>query len=232
MSRFSAEELRGVYRAVLTRRDVRAFRPDPVAQQTLARLLLAAHHGPSVGFMQPWNFIVITDLALKREIHAMVAREKELAAADFSGPRREVYDRLKLEGILEAPVNLCVTCDPERFGPGVIGRHTVRETDVFSVCCAVQNLWLAARAEGLGVGWVSILRNDLLRALLKIPEPVFPVAYLCIGYPERFASRPELEEIGWAPRVDLKELIFANGWGRRDGVEALAEAAGAEDLLR
>jgi 5,6-dimethylbenzimidazole synthase len=221
MKAFPPKERQGVYRAILSRRDVRAFRPDPVPSVLLARLLHAAHHGPSVGFMQPWSFIVITDTAVKQRVHAIVTREKERAASDFHGERRDVYRSLKLEGILEAPINLCVTCDPTRFGPGVIGRHTIRETDFFSVCCAIENLWLAARAEGIGVGWVSILCNEELREILAIPQPIVPVAYLCIGYPVGFTDRPLLETIGWAPRLDLAELIHMNVWGEREGMDDL-----------
>lgn len=221
MKAFPPKERQGVYRAILSRRDVRAFRPDPLPPVLLARLLHAAHHGPSVGFMQPWNFIVITDTAVKQRVHAMVTREKESAASDFHGERRDVYRSLKLEGILEAPINLCVTCDPTRFGPGVIGRHTIRETDFFSVCCAIENLWLAARAEGIGVGWVSILRNEELCEILAIPQPIVPVAYLCIGYPVGFTERPLLETIGWAPRLDLAELVSMNVWGAHEGMDDL-----------
>jgi 5,6-dimethylbenzimidazole synthase len=232
MKAFSPRERQGVYRAIGTRRDVRVFRPDPIPPVILARLLRAAHQGPSVGFMQPWNFIVIVDAELKRRVHAMVSREKEAAASDFDGARREMYRSLKLEGILEAPINLCVTCDPTRFGPGVIGRHTIRETDLFSVCCAIENLWLAARAEGVGVGWVSILRNEELCGILAIPEPVFAVAYLCIGFPNGFADRPMLEAIGWAPRLALSDLVYVNAWGARSGAEDLFRRLREEGPLR
>ena len=221
MRAFSPRERQGVYRAIVSRRDVRVFRPDPIPPAILARLLRAAHQGPSVGFMQPWNFIVIVDAELKRRVHAMVARETEAAASDFDDARRDVYRSLKLDGVLEAPINLCVTCDPTRFGPGVIGRHTIRETDLFSVCCAIENLWLAARAEGVGVGWVSILRNEELRRILGVPEPVFPVAYLCIGFPNGFPDRPMLETIGWAPRLELSDLVYVNAWGARSGADDL-----------
>jgi len=221
MKAFSPRERQGVYRAIVSRRDVRVFRPDPIPPAILARLLRAAHQGPSVGFMQPWNFIVVVDAELKRRVHAMVVREKEAAASDFESARRELYGNLKLDGVLEAPINLCVTCDPTRFGPSIIGRHTIRETDLFSVCCGIENLWLAARAEGVGVGWVSILRNDELREILGIPEPVFPVAYLCVGFPDGFADRPMLETIGWAPRLELSELVYVNAWGTRSGADDL-----------
>src|SRR5262249_36222509 len=119
----------------------------------------------------------------------------------------------KLEGILDAPLNICVTCDRQRFGPAVLGRHTIPETDLYSTCAAIQNLWLAARAEGIGVGWVSILDPDELRKLLGIPQHVVPVAYLCVGFPSEFAPRPMLETAGWLPRLPLTDVVFSNRWG-------------------
>ncbi len=215
---FSEEERQGVYKAIHQRRDIRVFRPDPVPDEVLVRLLEAAHHAPSVGFMQPWNFLLVSDLETRKRVKAMVERERLAAADKFEEPRRTWYLSFKLEGILEAPVNLCVTCDPTRNTPGtggpVIGRNTLRETDIYSTCCAVENLWLAARAEGLGVGWVSILQNDELREILSIPEPVIPVAYLCIGYPTEFHERPLLEAVGWAPRLPLADLVFFEKWGQ------------------
>lgn len=220
LQEFSEEERRGVYKAIHRRRDIRVFRPDPVPDEVLVRLLEAAHHAPSVGFMQPWNFLLIRDLAVRKRVKEMVERERLAAADRFEEPRRTWYLSFKLEGILEAPVNICVTCDPSRNTPGsgapVIGRNTIRETDLYSTSCAVENLWLAARAEGLGVGWVSILRNDELRELLGIPEPVVPVAYLCIGYPSEFAASPFLERTGWAPRLPLEEMVFFERWGARE----------------
>src|SRR2546428_2745463 len=180
-----------LYRLIDTRRDVRAFRADPIPDATLQRILDAAHHAPSVGFMQPWNFIVVRDPATKARVQTVFARENERAAMQFEGERAELYRTLKLEGIMEAPVNLCVTCDRTRSGPHVLGRNTIIDTDVYSTCCAVQNLWLAARVEGVGVGWVSILDYDDLRSILGIPATVVPVAYLCIGYPREFLEEPE-----------------------------------------
>lgn len=168
---FSAEEKRGLYRAIYERRDVRAqFRPDPIPRPVLARLLAAAHHAPSVGFMQPWDFILIDDPALREAVHQVFARENELAATNYQGEREALYRSLKLEGILESALNLCVTCDRRRGGPHVLGRNTALDTDLFSVCLAVQNLWLAARAEGIGVGWVSILDSEELADLLALPK--------------------------------------------------------------
>ena len=205
-----------LYDLIFSRRDVRRFLPRPVPGEILERILTAAHHAPSVGFMQPWNFIVIRSLAVKRKVKELFLRENRKAAAVFRGKRRRLYESLKLEGIEEAPVNLCVTCDPARLGPHVLGRHTIRRTDVYSTCCAVQNLWLAARAEGIGVGWVSILRNGSLKKILGIPARIIPVAYLCVGYPVEFLSQPELEKAGWASRLPVDRLVFSDRWGRRE----------------
>lgn len=192
----------------------------------MRRILTAAHYAPSVGFMQPWNFIVIRDPIVKARVKALFLEENRKAARRYRGRRRQLYHQLKLEGILEAPLNICVTCDRHRAGPHVLGRNTIRNTDIYSTCCAIQNLWLAARAENIGVGWVSILRNDRLKRILSIPSGVLPVAYLCVGYPVEFFRKPELELVGWAPRSRLERLIFSDRWGRsffsngmRDGVD-------------
>ena len=210
---------RGVYEAIAQRRDMRAFEPDPIPPETLARVLGAAHQAGSVGFMQPWSFIVVGDLETRRAIRAHVERERLRAAEAFTGARRAQYLSYKLEGILDAPLNVCVTCDRERNGPAVLGRHTIRDTDVYSTCGAVQNLWLAARAEGLGVGWVSVLEPAALRRILGIPEHVLPVAYLCIGAVREFPERPVLESTGWLPRLALSQVVFENRWGAAPGAE-------------
>ena len=210
-SAFSPEALAAVYQAIFTRRDIRRFRPDRLPDNLLRRLLEAAHHAPSVGFMQPWNFIVVRDPAIKARVKDLFERERQAAACFYDEPRRAQYLSLKLEGILEAPVNLCVTCDPTRGGT-VLGRNAIPETDVYSTCLAVENLWLAARAEGVGVGWVSILKNAILREILGIPPYILPVAYLCLGYPETFDAEPLLQTAGWRQRLPLDELVFADRW--------------------
>ena len=210
---FSPAERAALYRVIESRRDVRAFRTDPIATETLARILGAAHHAPSVGLMQPWNFIVIRDAATKARVKALFEVQNELAVANYAGARADLYRSLKLEGIEEAPINLCVTCDRTRSGPHVLGRNTVTDTDVYSTCCAIQNLWLAARVEGVGVGWVSILDYDDLRPIFGIPETVWPVAYLCIGYPRAFLGEPELQRRGWATQLPMNQIIFEERWG-------------------
>jgi 5,6-dimethylbenzimidazole synthase len=203
-----------LYRIIDSRRDVRAFRPDPIPDETLHRILLAAHHAPSVGFMQPWNFIIIRDPLTRARVKASFLEENRRAAEHYPGERGTLYRSLKLEGIEEAAINICVTCDRTRAGPHVLGRNTIIDTDIYGTCCAVQNLWLAARAEGIGVGWVSILTIDALRMILGIPESVLPVAYLCVGYPEEFFDEPELQRRGWAHRLPLNEVIFRERWGQ------------------
>ncbi|HEV7215497.1 MAG TPA: 5,6-dimethylbenzimidazole synthase, partial [Chloroflexota bacterium] len=208
------EHRQGVYQAIYQRRDVRSFRSDPLPDAVLARLLDAAHHAPSVGFMQPWGFLLVRDRATREQVQVLFERERQAAACFFEEPRRSQYLSLKLEGILEAPVNLCVTCDPTAAGPAVLGRNSIPETDVYSTCCAVENLWLAARAEGIGVGWVSILKLQQLREIFGIPPHVVPVAYLCLGYPsDGFPARPVLQTAGWRQRTPLGAVLHYERWG-------------------
>jgi 5,6-dimethylbenzimidazole synthase len=209
---FSPEKKQGLYEAIYKRRDMRHFISKPINPEKLGRVLDAAHHAGSVGYMQPWNFLVITDTTVKNKIAMNFKNANEEAAQKFSGDQQKLYNSLKLEGIQDAPVNICVTCDRTRFGPNVLGRNTVFETDLFSTCCAVQNLWLAARAEGLAVGWVSILSNDKLKEDLDIPDHIQPVAYLCVGHTESFYSKPMLETAGWNQRLPVEKLIYYNKW--------------------
>lgn len=226
---FSTDERDAVYRAIFTRRDVRSeFLPDPVPDEVLARVLTAAHHAPSVGFMQPWDFLVIRSLAVKARVQALYREANEEAAQMFEGEKQATYRRLKLEGIVESPVNLCITCDRKRHGPVVVGRTHIKTMDIFSAVCAVQNLWLAARAEGLGVGWVSIFHQQALREALCIPHHIMPIAYLCVGYVSHFHDRPELEKAGWLSRLPLEELLHFDGWGGSpdEAGQALCKAVG------
>ncbi|MEO6609860.1 MAG: 5,6-dimethylbenzimidazole synthase [Aestuariivirga sp.] len=213
---FSDAECEAVYRAIFTRRDVRSqFKPTPIPQEVLQRLLLAAHHAPSVGFMQPWNFLVIEDVEIKSQIRSAFEKANAQAEAMFNNERASLYSKLKLEGISDAPINLCITCDRERGGPVVLGRTHNRDTDLYSTVCAVQNLWLAARAEGVGVGWVSIFNDADIRQILGLPDHVVPVAYLCLGYVDELYQRPELEAKGWRQRIDIQSLVFSNRWGEK-----------------
>jgi len=210
---FSDDERDAVYRAIYQRRDVRdQFLPKPVPDEVLMRMLDAAHHAPSVGFMQPWNFIVIRDRDRRQRIWEAFAQANDEAAEMFDGERRSIYRSLKLEGIRTAPLNICITCDRTRGGEVVIGRTHQYDTDLYSTVCAVQNLWLAARAEGIGVGWVSIFHQKDVRKILRVPPHVEIVAYLCVGYVDELYDRPELEAKGWRDRVALTDLIFQEEW--------------------
>jgi len=204
---FSAAERAALYRTIYSRRDVRGqFTPDPVDIETLSRILMAAHYAPSVGFMQPWSFVIVRAAETKQQVHALFNQAHREAAEMFEGEKRSTYRNLKLEGILEAPINICITCDKDRAGPVVIGRTHMPEMDVYSTVCAVQNLWLAARAEGLGLGWVSILDPEKLKQVLNIPANVQPVAYVCLGHVSHFKDKPELQQAGWRPRLAVADL--------------------------
>jgi 5,6-dimethylbenzimidazole synthase len=203
---------RGLYEAVFQRRDIREFLPDPIPDEVLARVLVAAHHAGSVGFTQPWNFVIVKDLNRRRQIKRVFEEEREVNAAHFDDDRRVKFLSLKLEGILDAPLNIIVTCERGRFGPAVLGKTALEDVDIYSTCLAVQNLWLSARAEGLGVGWVSILRNDAIRRIFRIPESILPIAYLCMGYVEAFPPRPTLAQVGWAERLSPRKVLRFDSW--------------------
>jgi 5,6-dimethylbenzimidazole synthase len=221
---FSLELRRGLYEAIFRRRDVRTFLPDPVPPDVLARILIAAHHAPSVGFTQPWDFVIVRDPERRRRVKEIFEQEREKNAAQFEGARRSKFLALKLEGIVEAPLNLIVTCTPERFGPAVLGRVSIREVESYSTCLAVENLWLAARAEGLGVGWVSILRNEALAQIFAIPKSVIPIAYLCVGYVREFPARPLLQSAGWQDRLPSHTLLHFDTWTGEDDSGAVRES--------
>ena len=206
-------EREAVYKTIFSRRDVRGqFLPDEIPEDVLMRVLTAAHHAPSVGFMQPWDFVVVRDIETKQQIKAGFNLAHAESAEMFTDEKQAMYKRLKLEGIVESPIGICVTCDRNRTGKVVLGRTIKQEMDLYSTVCAVQNLWLAARAENLGLGWVSILHDSVLRDALDIPENIDIVAYLCIGYVDYFKDKPELETMGWLPRRDVNSAIHEGKW--------------------
>ena len=231
--RYPDEQREAVYRVIAERRDVRqGFRPDPVPADVLGRLLAAAHQAPSVGFSQPWDFIVITDRARREQIAALARRHRDEFAADLPGARARAFDRLKIESILDTPVNVVVTCDRTRGGRHTLGRHVQPRTADFSSVLAVANLWLAARAEGLGVGWVSFFDERELAAALGLPGHVEVIAYLCLGYVTGFAPEPELATAGWARRRPVSWAVHAEEFGRRglpgeEPVDPLADVIAA-----
>jgi len=210
--RYSDEAIAAVYRAIEERRDMRHFLPDPVAPELLQRLLRAAHMAPSVGFMQPWRFIRITERELRKQIHALVEAER-LNTARALGKREDEFMKLKVEGVMECG-ELIVTALMDRREQHIFGRRTLPEMDLASLACAIQNMWLAARAEGLGMGWVSLFDPKTLSRLLNIPDGAKPVAILCLGHVEAFYDRPMLEQEQWAKRQALESLVFENSWHR------------------
>ncbi len=207
---FTPAEIAAVYRTIAERRDIRHFLPDPVAPEILQRLLLAAHYAPSVGFMQPWRFLRITDPALRTTLHQLVDQERR-ATATALAERDQEFMRLKVEGIRECG-ELLVVALTDRREEHIFGRRTLPEMDLASVACAIQNLWLAARAEGLGMGWVSLFDPEQLRITLQMPVGAQPVAILCLGHVEAFYPRPMLETEGWDTRRELSTMVFENCW--------------------
>jgi 5,6-dimethylbenzimidazole synthase len=210
---FSPEERAAVYRAIAERRDMRHFSGGEVAPELLARLLEAAHQAPSVGLMQPWRFIRITRPALREAIHGLVGEER-LRTAEALGERSGEFMRLKVEGIRDCAELLVVALMDGREGH-VFGRRTLPEMDLASMACAIQNLWLAARAEGLGMGWVSLFEPQALADLLDMPPGSKPLAVLCLGPVAAFYDAPMLVQQGWAEPRPLSELLFQDQWGTR-----------------
>lgn len=211
MNAYPQADINAVYRAIRERRDMRHFKPDPVDPALLQRLLQAAHLAPSVGFMQPWRFIRISDTALRQQLHAEVEVER-VATAKALGQREDEFMKLKVEGILDCGEVLVAALMDGRERH-VFGRRTLPEMDICSIACAIQNMWLAARAEGIGLGWVSLFDPQRLGTLLGLPAEAKAVAILCIGHVEAFYDKPMLEQENWAKRQNLAELVFENGWG-------------------
>jgi len=213
---FETADREAVYRAIYSRRDIRKqFTGGSISDSVLRRILDAAHHAPSVGFMQPWNFIVVRERGVRAKVKRLAEEERRTFALSLPPQRAERFQNIKIEGILESSVNICVTCDGSRAGPHVLGRHTLPETDRYSTCLAIANLWLAARAEGVGVGWVSFYRTDELRAILGIPDQIEPIAYLCVGPVTEFPAIPDLEAARWEQRRTLAPLVFEDRWGKQ-----------------
>lgn len=210
---FSPDERAAVYRAIAERRDMRHFSGGEVAPELLGRLLEAAHQAPSVGLMQPWRFLRISDPALRQRLHELVEEER-CATAEALGERSDDFMKLKVQGILDCAEVLVAALMDGREAH-VFGRRTLPEMDLASLSCAIQNLWLAARCEGLGMGWVSLFEPEAVRSLLEMPEGAQPAAILCLGPVEAFYPRPMLEEEGWRQGRPLEELVFENRWGQK-----------------
>ncbi|MDG4816484.1 MULTISPECIES: 5,6-dimethylbenzimidazole synthase [unclassified Micromonospora] len=205
-----------LYDAIRRRRDVRAqFTGEPVPADALHRILVAAHAAPSVGYSQPWDFVLVRDPAVRRRFHRHVQAERAAFAATLDGAAAERFARIKIDGVLESTLSVVVTYDPQRGGPAVLGRHAIADAGLYSVCLAIQNLWLAATAEGLGVGWVSFYREPFLAELLGVPAGIRPVAWLCVGPVTHLETVPDLERHGWRRGRPLAEALHHDRWARR-----------------
>jgi 5,6-dimethylbenzimidazole synthase len=209
---FSKEEQAAVYRAIFERRDMRHFSGGSVPDDQLQRLLCAAHHAPSVGLMQPWRFIRVRSLPLRQALHDVVEQER-VQTAKALDEREDEFMKLKVQGILQAAEVLVVALPPGRE-QHIFGRRTLPEMDLASASCAIQNLWLAARAEGLGMGWVSMFCPQALADLMQMPEGSQPIAILCVGPVAAFYDQPMLQAEKWASRADLADMVFENTWGQ------------------
>ena len=213
---YSELEQAAIYKVIAERRDMRHFLPTPIAPELLTKLLQAAHHAPSVGLMQPWRFIRIGDSTLRKQIHQLVDEERANTAQAIgeleTASRMAEFLKLKVEGILDCGELLIATlCDKRE--QHVFGRRTLPEMDIASVSCAIQNMWLAARAEGIGMGWVSLFDPEKLATLLHMPQDAKPIAVLCLGYVNSFYKEPMLVETGWCEAKPLSEMLMENGWG-------------------
>jgi 5,6-dimethylbenzimidazole synthase len=214
---FSAVDEPGLYATIFRRRDVRGqFSTEPLDEAILAKVLAAAHAAPSVGLSQPWDFVVVRDRATRGRFRAHVLEQRQAFADSLPEDRAERFAGIKIEGILEAACGVVVTYDPARGAPSVLGRNTIADAGLYSVCLAIENLWLAATAEGLGVGWVSFYEEAWLAELLGIPSDIRPVAWLCIGPVTHLEDTPDLERAGWRNRLDLGAVCHQERWGHRD----------------
>ncbi len=206
----------GLYETIFRRRDVRGqFNGAPIGEDRLARVLAAAHAAPSVGLSQPWDFVIVTDRAVREQFKAHVMGQRAEFAAALAGDQAELFAGIKIEGILESSCGIVVTYDAARGAPHVLGRHAIADAGLYSVCLAIENLWLAATAEGLGVGWVSFYEEGWLARLLGIPDGIRPVAWLCAGPVTRLEEKPDLERVGWRERLSLADVCHEERWGRR-----------------
>ena len=207
------DEVMGLYEAIARRRDVRAeFTAAPVDPAVLDRVLQAAHAAPSVGLSQPWDFVIVEDRAVRTRFHEHVQAEREVFADSLAAPQAERFGDIKIEGILESTLSIVVTYDPSRGAPMVLGRHAIADAGLYSVCLAIENLWLAATAEGMGIGWVSFYREAFLSELVGLPAGVRPVAWLCLGPVSHLEEVPDLERHGWRSRLPLSDVLHHDHW--------------------
>jgi 5,6-dimethylbenzimidazole synthase len=202
-----------LYAVIHRRRDVRrGFTGAPVPDETLGRILQAAHAAPSVGLSQPWDFIVVRNRSTRERFRAHVLEQRERFAATLPADRRTTFDGIRIEGILESSLSIVVTYDPTRAAPAVLGRHTIADTGLYSVCLAIENLWLAATAEELAVGWVSFFDEPFVGRLVSLPDHVRPVAWLCVGPVTHLEETPDLERLRWRTRLPLADVVHEDRW--------------------
>lgn len=210
---FNEEQRNAVYEAIHNRRDIRKFLPTPIEEEKINRILMAGHSAPSVGFMQPWDFILVRNDGLKDQLAIAADKERRALAIHFAQEGRDTHFlSLKVEGLREAPLTVCITCDPTRGGDHVLGRNSIPETDILSVACAIQNMWLAAYAEGIAMGWVSFYKKSDVRRILEIPPHIEPIGLLSFGYTDDYPKRPILEQTGWAKRQNFDQLVHNETW--------------------
>lgn len=203
-----------LYDVINRRRDTRReFTGEPLDPDLLARILSAAHCAPSVGMSQPWDFVLVRSPETLAGFARHVETERDVFAASLSGERAKTFSRIKIEGIRESGLGVVVGYDPTRGGPDVLGRHAIADAGLYSVVCAIQNLWLAATAEGVGVGWVSFYREEFVRSLVGMPEHVRPVAWLCVGAVSALPEVPDLERFGWRHRSPLDTVVHEERYG-------------------
>jgi 5,6-dimethylbenzimidazole synthase len=207
-----------LYDIIHRRRDVRGeFTGEPMPEATLDRILMAAHAAPSVGLSQPWDYVIVRDRGLREAFHQHVSTERAVYAAGLDAEAAARFAGIKIDGILESTLSIVVTYDPQRGGPAVLGRHAIADAGLYSVCLAIENLWLAATAEHLGLGWVSFYRENFLQDLLGIPAGIRPVAWLCLGPVTELQKTPDLERHGWRRRRPLHLARHDDRWGHQPG---------------
>ncbi len=205
-----------IYTVIKKRRDVRSWFDDRVIpENVIAKILMAAHYAPSVGFSQPWNFIMIKDISTRNKIKNLVIEKRKEFESNLSEEKKSLFSDIKIEGIMESYMNIAVTCDFERSGPDIIGRSTIKETSEYSAVLAIENMWLAARSENIGIGWISFFNPEDVKKILKIPENIKLVAYLAMGYLKEEHDIPELQEKKWKDRMQLEDLIFSEKWNNK-----------------
>lgn len=205
------------YDVIFRRRDVRGqFSGEKIEPEVLGRVLRAANAAPSVGMSQPWDFILVDDMEIRKRFAHHVEQERVAFSDLLEGDRRSTFEKIKIEGILDASIGIVVTYDSKRGAPAVLGRNTIDDAGLYSVCLAIQNLWLAATSEGMGVGWVSFYTEEFLSGLMELPKHVRPIAWLCVGPVTHFEETPDLERMGWQKRRSLGDRVFSNRYGERD----------------